>query len=322
LIKIRQAAAMEAYGTELGTACWGNSLPWLQSIESDSVDLVLTSPPFALTRQKAYGNETEENYLHWLLPFTSEIWRILKPSGSLVIELGSAWKKGFPIRSLYQFKVLLALTEREEKPFYLAQDFYWYNPARLPSPAQWVAIKRVRVKDAISPIWWLSKTTNPKADNKRVLKAYSQAQMDLFKNGFNAGLRPSHHRVSKNAFKTDNGGAIPPNLVPAENLLTVANTASQDRYLSACKKFDITVHPARFPPELPHFFISFLTESNDLVVDPFAGSNAVGSSADDLKRHWLACDSDLDYVLGSRYRFDPPPVLTDAFAKAAATLGT
>ncbi len=201
------------------------------------------------------------------------------------------------------------LDRQRRKAFHLAQDFYWYNPARLPSPAQWVTIDRVRIKDSVSPIWWLSKTEHPKADNRDVLKEYSSAQNDLYKNGFNAGLRPSHHRVSKEAFNKNNGGAIPANLLPIENLLTVANTSSSDRYLKACRERGILVHPARFPSDIPHFFISFLTDIGDVVVDPFSGSNAVGATAEILQRRWLSCDLDMDYVKGSRFRFDPVPSL-------------
>ena len=305
----RTRGVRAAYKASRGICFRGDSLPWLKSMPDESVDLVLTSPPFALNRKKAYGNEPESSYVEWLLPFADEVWRVLKPTGSFVLELGSAWMPGRPTRSLYQFKVLLALTGRSDKAFHLAQDFYWYNPARLPSPAQWVTIDRVRIKDSVSPIWWLSKTEHPKANNRDVLKEYSSAQHALYKNGFNAGLRPSNHRVSKEAFNRNNGGSIPSNLLPIENLLTVANTSSSDRYLKACRERGMLVHPARFPSEIPHFFISFLTEVGDVVVDPFSGSNSVGATAEDLQRRWLSCDLDLDYVKGSRYRFDPVPTL-------------
>lgn len=65
----------------------------------------------------------------------------------------------------------------------MAQDFYWYNPARLPSPAQWVTVERVRVKDSVNYIWWLSKTPHPKADNSRVLREYTDAMKRLIDSG-------------------------------------------------------------------------------------------------------------------------------------------
>jgi site-specific DNA-methyltransferase (cytosine-N4-specific) len=140
-----------------------------------------------------------------------------------------------------------------------------------------------------------------------VLKEYSAAQLELYRNGFNAGIRPSHHRVSKNGFNGNNGGAIPPNVLPVENLLSIANTASTDRYLDACREKGLVAHPARFPVAIPHFFINLLTEPGDLVLDPFAGSNSVGAVAEELDRRWLSCESDAAYVEASRFRFSPLP---------------
>jgi site-specific DNA-methyltransferase (cytosine-N4-specific) len=220
-----------------------------------------------------------------------------------VIELGSAWVSGSPTKSLYQFQVLIDLVTRTERPFHLAQDFYWYNPARLPSPAEWVTVRRIRVKDAVSPVWWLSKTPWPSADNRRVLKAYSAAQRTLFAQGYNAGERPSEHTISADGFSTNHGGAIPPNMLPVENLLSVSNTASNDRFLRRCRELDFRLHPARFPLEIPEFFIRFLTEPGATVVDPFAGSNSVGWVAESLARRWLSCEIEPSYAYVSRLRF-------------------
>ncbi|MEK7707882.1 MAG: DNA methyltransferase, partial [Verrucomicrobiota bacterium] len=81
----------------------------MQEIEDESVNLVVTSPPFALTRKKAYGNKEDDEYVEWFMPFAAEIRRILKQDGSFVIDLGGAYRKGNPTRSLYQFELLLKL---------------------------------------------------------------------------------------------------------------------------------------------------------------------------------------------------------------------
>ncbi|MEM2146097.1 MAG: site-specific DNA-methyltransferase, partial [Candidatus Jordarchaeaceae archaeon] len=180
--------------------------------------------------------------------------------------------------------------------FYLAQDIYWHNKAKLPTPAQWVSVKRIRLKDAVDNIWWLSKTENPKADNSKILKHYSSSMQRLLKSGYNAGLRPSGHNISTK-FSKDNKGAIRP------NFLEFSNTHSQTRYLRLCKKFGIAPHPARFPIELAMFFIEFLTEEGDLVLDPFAGSNTTGEAAEKLNRRWLSIEKNEEYVKGSKLRF-------------------
>src|SRR5262249_58345027 len=88
---------------------------------ADSVALVMTSPPFALRRQKAYGNVEATEYVEWFWPFAREIHRVLRPDGSFVLDLGGAWNRGSGTRSLYQYQLVLRLCE----VFHLAQEFYW-----------------------------------------------------------------------------------------------------------------------------------------------------------------------------------------------------
>jgi DNA modification methylase len=281
-----------AYSTTLGRAFQADALAVLRLLPADSIPLVVTSPPFALRRKKAYGNVAAKDYVNWLWPFAQEIHRVLRPDGSFVLELGGSWNQGSGTRSLYQYEVLLRFSHL----FHLAQDFYWYNPSRLPTPAEWVTIRRTRVKDAVNLVFWLSKTDNPRADNRRVLRPYSPSMRRLLKNGYKAARRPSQHAISEN-FAKDNGGAIPP------NLLTVPNTRSNDEYFVRCRAAGLPIHPARFPAAVPEFFIRFLTEPGDLVLDPFAGSNVTGSVAETLGRKWLSVEINPDYVAGSRLRF-------------------
>ena len=165
-----------------------------------------------------------------------EFRRVLKDSGSLVIDIGGAWKKGCPSRSLYHFKLLIMLCE--DLGLHLAQDFYWWNPSKLPTPAEWVTVRRIRVKDAVNTVWWLSKTPWPKASNRRVLQPYSPAMQDLLAKGYRAKKRPSGHEISE-SFGVDNGAAIPP------NLLAIPNTESNSFYLRYCEQRGLKPHPAR-----------------------------------------------------------------------------
>jgi len=287
------------YKTSLGEAWLGDAAPTLRDVcEADSVDLIVTSPPFALLNQKEYGNQTQDDYVRWFQPFADEFWRVLKPTGSLVIDLGGSWEPGRPVKSLYAFELLISLCRRPNRRFHLAQDFYWYNPARLPTPAAWVTIKRLRAKDSINYLWWLSKTPEPKADNSRVTREYTQGMKRLIETGtYNRGRRPSGH-VVREGFTRDRGGAIPP------NLLSISNTGNDKAYLDACKETGRKAHPARFAPDVPRFFVEMLTDPGDLVVDPFAGSNVTGQVAESLERRWLAIEIDRDYLEGSAVRFD------------------
>src|SRR4051794_15136474 len=206
-----------AYTTPLGRCFHADARDVLRKLPADSVSLVLTSPPFALRRQKAYGNVAASEYVEWFWPFAEEIFRVLRPDGSFVLDLGGTWNRGSGTRSLYQYELVLRLCRR----FHLAQEFYWYNPSKLPTPAEWVTIQRTRVKDAVNTIWWLSKTDTPRADNRRVLRPYSRSMKRLLRDGYQTALRPSQHAIGPH-FRRDNGGAIPP------NLLEVPNTHSGD----------------------------------------------------------------------------------------------
>ncbi|GAB4533991.1 MAG: site-specific DNA-methyltransferase [Anaerolineae bacterium] len=266
----------------------------MQYLPDKSINLILTSPPFALTRKKEYGNKNAEEYVEWFLKFARQFKRILADDGSFVVDLGGAYLPGYPVRSIYQFELLVRLCK--ELGFFLAQEFYHYNPSRLPTPAEWVTVRRIRVKDAINTVWWLSVTEYPKADNRNILKPYSESMKELLKRGYKPKLRPSGHDIS-DKFRKDNSGAIPP------NLLELANTRSNSAYLRRCKEAGIKPHPARFPIEFPEFFIKFLTDEGDIVLDPFAGSNAMGEVAESLKRRWIAFEINEAYLQGSIYRF-------------------
>ncbi len=287
--------------TPLGKIIHGDSLDVLATYDDDSVNLIMTSPPFGLVRKKDYGNVEANEYVDWFKPFGAEFHRVLADNGSLVIDIGGAWNKGYPTRNLYHFKLLIMLCE--EIGFHLAQDFYWWNPSKLPTPAEWVTVRRLRVKDAINTVWWLSKTPWPKASNRRVLQPYSASMEDLLERGYKAKKRPSGHDISEK-FNIDNGAAIPPNLV------AIPNTESNSFYLRYCEERGLRPHPARFPAELPEYFIRMLTEPSDFVVDPFGGSCVTGEVCERTNRRWTCVELLHEYCEAALGRFirDPEEV--------------
>lgn len=281
----------------------------------DKIQLLFTSPPFALHRKKSYGNKNGEEYIDWLTSYGPSFRDLLTKDGSIVMELGNAWEPGSPVMSTLTIRALLAFQERTG--LHLCQEFVCYNPARLPTPAQWVTVDRIRVKDAFTRVWWMSPVERPKANNRNVLTEYSESMLRLLRRGkYNHGRRPSDHTMDEVSFLTDNGGAIPPNvLLPngknaavAEELglfevLPISNTSASDPYLAYCRAKNLEIHPARMPARLAEFFIRFLTDKGDMVLDPFAGSNTTGEVAELLGRRWIAIEAKKEYVLGSRARF-------------------
>jgi site-specific DNA-methyltransferase (cytosine-N4-specific) len=241
----------------------------------------------------------------WLIPFAQQIRRILADDGSFVLNVGGAWTPGKPTRSIYTYKLLIALVE--EVGLHLAQEFFWYNPAKMPVPAEWVTVRRVRVKDSVEFVWWFSKTPHPKANNRNVLRPYSADMLRLNRRGVSKTKRPGGHMINEGFADTSHGGSIPPNVIEegiASDLLRFGNNSANDPYTLRCKEAGVTIHPARFPAILPEFFIKFLTDPNDVVVDPFAGSNTTGMVAEALERRHLAIEQDASYLETSKFRFD------------------
>lgn len=298
-------SAKTAYKTGLGRMILGDSDRVLRSKRTThhkgKVQLIFTSPPFPLNRKKAYGNLNGQEYVEWLSSYAKRFREYLTEDGSIVLELGNSWEQGQPTMSTLGLRAMLAFLEQGD--LHLCQQFVGYNPARLPSPVQWVNIDRSRVKDSFTHIWWMSPVPRPKADNRAVVRPYSASMQDLLRTKeYNAGKRPSEHDISPQSFLKNNGGAIPP------NVLTFTNTQSNDAYQRYCRDNDIQPHPARMAAGLADFFIRFLTTQGDLVMDPFAGSNTTGAVAEKLSRRWLAIEANKHYVEGSVGRFEPGEV--------------
>jgi site-specific DNA-methyltransferase (cytosine-N4-specific) len=289
----------QAFETLFGKAFIGDSLELLEWLEDGSVNLVITSPPFSLQRKKDYGNAEQHEYVRWLAQFARLIHRKLCNDGSFVLDIGGAYEKGMPARSLYNFRVPIYLCD--ELNFILAQDFYWFNPSKLPSPIEWVNKRKLRAKDAVNNLWWFSKTPWPQADISKVRVEYSRRMKKLLEDPqkfYSPAKRPSGHDIGT-AFARDNGGAIP------SNLLQIPNTESNGQYLSGCKAVGVEPHPARFPAKIPEFFIRFLTAPGDLVVDIFGGSGTTGQVAEAEERRWITCDLIPEFVAAGVFRFFP-----------------
>lgn len=301
--------------TNRGVAYAGDSLKIIQSKRfldkyQGKIDLIFTSPPFNLTKKKSYGNKIGNEYVDWLESFALPLTNLLSEKGSIVIELGNAFEKGVPVFSTTPIEALLAFKKKAE--LFLCQEFICNNPSRIPSPAEWVTVRRIRVKDSYTRLWWMSKSEYPKANNKKILREYSEGMKNILKNSkkANYGKRPSGHTVTKNFLK-DNGGSISPNFLDFESsdylfknsALSIANTNNESDYVSFCRENNLEVHPARIQHDLIQYFIEFLTDADDTVFDPFGGSGSTGMIAQNLNRNWVSSELNIDYIKGSHIRF-------------------
>ena len=282
-----------------GRIVHADSIDYMPTMDEASVDLVVTSPPYAFSAgERSFSNPKPEDYVDWFLPFGREIFRVLKDTGSLVLNMGSVWNKGSPTTSLYHYETLIALCRKVG--FHLAQEMYSYK-VNLGS-MEWTNVRRIRLKSYIENVFWLSKTEWPKADNRNVLVPYGESMLSTLesskkKRKGEVVVRPSGRRVLTKY--NDNGGGI------ASNLVATPNTASNDYYHKGCIEKDMIRHDARFPPLFAEFFIRFLTGEGDMVLDPFAGSCTTGEAAEATRRKWICVEKDGKYLPGAMLRFPP-----------------
>jgi len=290
----------KSFATNLGSAYNGTIEDFLKTDIAKSlegqVQLIFTSPPFPLVVPKKYGNLAGLEYLEWMELISRNLIKLLKPNGSLVIEIGNCWDKGSPTMSLLPLKTLMSIADIDDLK--VCQQFIWHNTAKLPGPATWVNVKRERVTDSFTHIWWYSRSEHPKANNKRILTPYKDGMKKLLKNQkYNSGSRASGHKISEQGFLKRNKGAIP------SSAILMANTSIDKDYAGWCRERNVELHPARMPIGLADFFIKFLTTPGDLVLDPFGGSCTTGKSAENLKRKWLCIEVNKDYLRGAQGRF-------------------
>jgi site-specific DNA-methyltransferase (cytosine-N4-specific) len=314
---------MKTYKSKRGKLIIGDSISLLSTSLrkklKGKVNLIITSPPFPLNKKKKYGNEKGEDYLTWFKNLAPILSDLLADNGSIIIEIGNAWEALRPVQSLLHLECLFSLVKNPEANLRLIQEFICYNPSKLPSPAQWVTVNRLRVVDSYTHVWWIAKNDFPKADNSKVLRPYGKSMRRLLtKQKYNFGKRPSQHNISPKGFLKDNGGSIAHNFFELEqvddkrevrlphNVLSFSNTNSNDYFLTKCREKKILPHPARMSSGLLNFFIEFLTDKNDLVLDPFSGSNTTGYCAELLNRKWISLEIKDDYADQAVVRFSDP----------------
>lgn len=299
LLNVRPGIVLKVYETANGTALWATAESAAGVIANESINLVFSSPPYALVRPKKYGNLTGSDYVQWTVNLGREWKRMLVDDGSLVLNLGTAWLPGAPCQSEYQERVLLAFLD--ELKFSLAQKLLWYNPAKLPT-TPWVCQQRIRLSPSEEVVYWLGKTPRPYADTRSLLRPYSASHRKRMETGkVSRQGSPSadwdgKHSAGSNRF-VDCGGAIP------RSVIVAANSNSADPYVRGSKEIGLPVHGARMPVALAETVIKLTTREGDVVFDPFMGSNVVGRTAEALGRRWIGNDISLTYAAGSALRF-------------------
>lgn len=290
---IRPTFLVTCFESESGNLLWAEAQAAAAHIERGSVQLVLTSPPYPLINRKAYANQfSSKEHVDWLLNQVASFKPLLSSNGSMVLNLGPVWTPGQPTQDPYIERLMVRLCD--EAGWHLGQRLYWHNGARLPSPAEWVTVRRIRLKDPIEHLLWMSPTPNPFTNTRALLRPYSESmQKKLAAGGERGAKRPSGHNLLPGAFSANNGGAI------ASTVFTYANTSSNDAYLRYCKENKLPIHPARFPVALASDLIEMLSAPGDLIFDPFVGSGTVPQACEERGRRYLGSDKSLAYLRGA-----------------------
>ncbi len=279
--------------SEQGALLWANAEDALGIIEPESIDLLMTSPPYPLLNPKAYGNVPPDRWVGWMLELCDKWRTLLTPEGSMMINVGPCWKQGVPAQQLHVERLLVKL--EDELDMHLLQRLDWHSPTKMPSPLSWVGIKRMRVTSSVEPLLWLSTNPNAKGNNRHVLRQYSPEGLRSIDKP-RLKVRPSGFAFGAGSFRNQ-GGSIPPSLITA-----TPTGLEETRYRKAARVAGGIPHPAVLPAAVARFGIQLATDEGDTVYDPMSGSGTVFAEAIKLDRKAIASERSLEYLESSMIR--------------------
>ena len=286
---------MPRYKTRSGKAYAGDAMELIKSIPDGSISLIVTSPPHALKNGKRYGNADSKAYVRWFMFFADEFYRVLREDGNLVLSVGGDMVIGTSAESPRDLKLFTGFYENEK--FHFKDEFAWASPTPSSAPADWIRIKRVGMKDAVNYVWWLTKNSRFNYGSRNALSPYIRNVMRTINRRQYMELRSLEHNADGPVLRDYRYSVL-------IKFLTLGDREQDSRYAEACRKHNMKAHPTRYPLRLPEFFIKYLTEKGDVVLDPFAGSNATGEAAEGIGRLWIAFEINTEYIDGSMFRFD------------------
>lgn len=289
-----------AFSTELGVAIWGRCEEVFPGL-TESVALCMTSPPYPLRKARAYGGPTAADYTDFLCRTLEPIVRALIPGGSLVLNISNdIFEPKRPNRDLYAERLVLALHDR--LGLSLMDRIPWVNPSKPPAPTHWACVRRVQLVATYEPVYWF--TNDPdrvRADNRRVLEAHTARHQALIAAG--GERRTTVYGDGACRVRPGNFGQLTAGRIP-RNVITRGHRCQDTQtYRQVAQALGLKPHGAMYPTALPDFFIRFLTEPGDLVIDPFGGSGKTGLAAERLGRRWLMTEQIREYLQGSAELF-------------------
>ncbi len=249
-----------------------DALDGLRKLEDNTVDLVITSPPYADMKKYADGSNgiPVNQYVEWMIPFVEEISRVLKPTGSFILNINDKVSNKF--RDPYVYELIYKVTSSTKLKLY--ERLFWNKGKGLSHPK--------RFGDKIEYIFWFAKTDKFTINIDEMRVPYSKSSLKRFKKPIKKRFNRTEgdEKIEYKDWGPNPKGALPSTLI---------NIGSESRRIS-------DNHIAVYPEALTDYFIKGSTNEGDLVVDPFMGSGTTGVSAKKYKRYWIGFDNIPEYV--------------------------
>ncbi len=250
----------------------GDSQEVLKTLDASSIDLIITSPPYADRRKNTYGGIAPEQYVDWFLPISEQLLRVLKPTGTFILNIKEKSDNGE--RSVYVLELILAL---RNQGWLWTEEFIWHKKNCY--PGKWPN----RFRDAWERLLQFNKT--------KKFNMYQEMVMVPIGDWANGRLKHlsetdkiRDNSKSGSGFGKNISNWINRNMVYPTNVLQFATVCNNRN------------HSATFPEELPEWFIQLFTKKYDWVLDPFLGSGTTGKVAQRMERHSIGIEIMPEYV--------------------------
>lgn len=257
---------------ELNKIYQGESLDLLKDLPDNSIDLVITSPPYSTL--KVYINDVgfaPDDYVDWFLPYCKEVERVIKPTGSFILNINDKVDNGF--RHPYVFDLISRL--HKETNLKMFERLFWNKLKGLPN--------RYRFGDRVEFIFWFAKEKGFYFNIDEMRTPYSEKSIQRMKNPLKKRFARDEVNQESKEYKDwspNPNGALPTTLV---NISSEAKRIADN-------------HVAVYPLELVDYFIKGATKPGDLVLDPFMGTGTTGLSATNLGRNYIGFEMQQDYI--------------------------
>lgn len=297
-----------AFSTDLGLALWSDCSAFRRIDEP--IHLILSSPPYPLSKARAYGGPSVKEYTEFICRSIEPLLRNLVPGGSLCLNLSNdIFLAGTPARSTYLERLTIAL---EDLGLSLMDRLVWENPSKPPGPTYWACKERVQLVHTWEPVLWMTNDpTRCFADNRRVLRPHSEATSKLIASGGERRLTSygdGAHRLRPGSFGAETGGTIPRNVlrIPHE-ASSIASTRQ------AALDSGLPAHGAIMPRELARFLIEFLTPPEAVIADLYSGWCTTATQAEATGRRWICTEQMVQYLAVGAWRLQDAPGFHSSF---------